>query len=54
VPPLIHGIAFDGLIADRAFDNSALAALRTSGRRRRGYVHDPEPVPHREHTQVVR
>ena len=26
VPPLISGIAFDGLIADKAFDNNALVA----------------------------
>jgi len=26
VPPLIHGIAFDGLIADKAFDSNALVA----------------------------
>ena len=26
VPPLIDGIAFDGLIADKAFDSNALVA----------------------------
>ncbi|SEL65859.1 Transposase DDE domain-containing protein [Pseudomonas agarici] len=26
VPPLINGIAFDGLIADKTFDSSALVA----------------------------
>ena len=26
VPPLIEGIAFDGLIADKAFDSHALVA----------------------------
>lgn len=26
VPPLIEGIAFDGLIADKAFDSNALVA----------------------------
>lgn len=26
VPPLINGIAFDGLIADKAFDSNALVA----------------------------
>jgi hypothetical protein len=26
VPPLIAGIAFDGLIADKAFDSNALVA----------------------------
>ena len=26
VPPLIHGLAFDGLIADKAFDSRALVA----------------------------
>ena len=26
VPPLIEGIAFDGLIADKAFDNNAMIA----------------------------
>ena len=32
VPPLIDGVAFDGLIADKAFDNNALrAALNERG-----------------------
>ena len=42
VPPLIHGIAFDGMIADKAFDSNALVAELNE--RRAKIVISPHPA----------